>query len=156
MRGCERWKRLGSESGLLEQHYFGLLRQYFSLGVTFCISVTRNHLIKLVDSNSPKIINQIVEGKYSGMGFPRGSVVRNPSANSGDLSSIPGWGRSPGEGNGNPLQCSCLGNPMDRGAWRATVQGAAKESHNLVTEQLQRDSQINTPQCPVQLDYSNT
>ena len=106
MRGYERWKRLGSESGLLEQHNFGLLQQYFSLGVTFCISATRNHLIKLVDSNSPKIINQIVEVKYSGMGFPRDSVVRNPSANSGDLSSIPGWGRSPGEGNGNPLQYS--------------------------------------------------
>ena len=106
MRGCERWKRLGSESGLLEQHYFGLLQQDFSLGVTFCLSATKNHLIKLVDSNSPKIINQIVEVKYSGMGFPRGSMVKNPSANSGDLSSMPGWGRSPGEGKGNPLQYS--------------------------------------------------
>ena len=43
-----------------------------------------------------------------------------------DLSSIPGLGRSPGEGNGNPLQYSCLGNPMDRGAWQATVHGVAK------------------------------
>ena len=47
---------------------------------------------------------------------------------------IPGSGRSPGEGNGNPLQCSCLGNPMDRGAWPATVQEVAKESE--MTEQL--------------------
>ena len=46
----------------------------------------------------------------------------------GDLGSIPGSGRSPGEGNGNPLQYSCLGNPMDRGAWWATVHGVAKES----------------------------
>ena len=56
VRGCERWKMLGSEGRLLEQHSFGLLWQYFSLGVTFCISATRNHLIKPVASNS-RIIN---------------------------------------------------------------------------------------------------
>ena len=50
-------------------------------------------------------------------GFPGGSVVKNPSANAGDASSIPGSGRSPGEGNGNRLRYSCLGNSMDRGAW---------------------------------------
>ena len=60
-------------------------------------------------------------------GFPRGSVVKNPPANAGDVGLIPGSGRSPGEGNGNPLQYSCLGNPMDRGAWWATVCGVAKE-----------------------------
>ena len=49
-------------------------------------------------------------------GFPGGVVVKNLLANEGDLSLIPGWGRSPGEGNGNSLQYSCLGNPMDRGA----------------------------------------
>ena len=58
-------------------------------------------------------------------GFPGGSVVKNPLANEGDGGSIPGLGRSPGEGNGNPLQYSCLENPMDRGAWRATVHGVA-------------------------------
>ena len=57
------------------------------------------------------------------MGFPGGSMIKNPPANSGDAGLIPGWGRSPGEGNGNPLQYPCLGNPMDRGAWRATVHG---------------------------------
>ena len=58
------------------------------------------------------------------MGFPGGSVVKNPPANVGDsrgVGSIPELGRSPGVGNGNPLWNSCLGNPMDRGAWRATV-----------------------------------
>ena len=59
-------------------------------------------------------------------GFPGGSVVKNLLANAGDAGSIPGSGRSPGEGNGNPLQYSCLGNPMDRGAWRATDHGVAK------------------------------
>ena len=63
------------------------------------------------------------------MGFPVGSVIKKPPANSGDavdVGSIPGWGRSPRWGNGNPLQSSCLGNPMDRGAWRATVHGVSK------------------------------
>ena len=55
------------------------------------------------------------------MGFPGGSVVKNPPANPGDLGSIPGSGRSPGEENGNPLQYFCLGNPMDREAWQAVV-----------------------------------
>ena len=55
------------------------------------------------------------------MGFPGGSVVKNAPANAGDMGSIPGLGRPLGEGNGNPLQHPCLGNPMDRGAWWATV-----------------------------------
>ena len=53
-------------------------------------------------------------------------MVKNLSANAGDARSIPGSGRSSGEGNGNPLQCSCLGNPLDRGAWWAAVHGVAK------------------------------
>ena len=57
------------------------------------------------------------------MGFPDGSAIKNPPANAGDACSIPGTGRSPGEGNGNLLQYSCLGNPIDRGAWQATVHG---------------------------------
>ena len=52
---------------------------------------------------------------------------KNLPASAGDAGLIPGSGRSPGEGNGNPLQCSCLENSMDRGAWQATVQGLAKE-----------------------------
>ena len=51
------------------------------------------------------------------LGFPGGSVIINPPANAEDVGSIPGLGRSPGEGNDNPLQYSCLGNPMDRGSW---------------------------------------
>ena len=62
------------------------------------------------------------------LGFPGGSVVKNLPANAGDAGSIPGSGRSPGEGNGNPLQCSCLGNLMDRRAWHAIVHRVAKES----------------------------
>ena len=61
-------------------------------------------------------------------GFPRGSVVKNPPVNVGDMGLIPGSERSPGEGNGNPLQCSCLGNPMDRGSGWAKVHEVATES----------------------------
>ena len=68
-------------------------------------------------------------------GFPGGSVVKNPPANVGDVGSIPGQGRSPGEGKGNRLQYSCLGNPMDRGAWQATVHGVAKASDTIETKQ---------------------
>ena len=55
-------------------------------------------------------------------------MVKNPPVNAGDVGSIPESGRSPGEGNGNPLQYSCLGNPRDRGAWQATVHVVAVES----------------------------
>ena len=61
------------------------------------------------------------------MGFPDGSVAKNLSANEADTGSISGLGRSPGEGNGNPLQYSCLRNLIDRGAWWATVHGVTKE-----------------------------
>jgi len=64
--------------------------------------------------------------KYKG--FPGGSAVKNPPADAGAASSIPGSGRCPEEENGYPLQYSCLENPMDRGAWRATVCRVAKES----------------------------
>ena len=64
-------------------------------------------------------------------GFPGGSEGKTSACNAGDLGSIPGSGRSPGEGNGNPLQYSCLENPMDRGAWWATVNGVAKSQTRL-------------------------
>ena len=62
------------------------------------------------------------------MGFPGGSVVKNPPANAGDVGSVPGSGKAPEEGNGIPLQYSCLENSMERGAWWATVYGVTKKS----------------------------
>ena len=59
-------------------------------------------------------------------GFPGGSVGKESACNAGDLGSIPGLGKSPGEGNGNPLQYSCLEISMDRGAWWATFHGVEK------------------------------
>ena len=68
-------------------------------------------------------------------GFSGGSVIKNLSANAGNVGSILRLGRSPGEGDGNPLQYSCLGNPMDRRVWWAIVHLVAKSQHNLVTKQ---------------------
>ena len=81
-----------------------ILCQRSHLAFSFCLSVT------------------------SFSGFPGGSVVKNPPANAGDLGSIPGSSRSPGEGNVNSLQDICLENPMDRGAWWVTVHGVTEES----------------------------
>ena len=64
-------------------------------------------------------------------GFPSSSVGEESACNAGDPGSIPGWGRSPGKGNGNPLQYSCLENPMDRGAWQVTIHEVAKSRKQL-------------------------
>ena len=70
-----------------------------------------------------QILYWVLSSSTSFTGFPGGSVGKESACNAGDPGSIPGWGRSPGEGNGYPLQYSCLENPMDRGAWWATVHG---------------------------------
>ena len=64
------------------------------------------------------------------------SVGKESACNAGNLGSISGLGRSPGEGNGNPLKYSCLENPMDKGAWQATVYGVTRVGYDLVTELL--------------------
>ena len=83
------------------------------------------------------------------VGFPGGSEVKASACNAGDLGSIPGSGRSPGEGNGNPLQYSCLENPMDGGAWWATVHGVTKSqtqlsefTHSLTQEKCKRNKAV--------------
>ena len=68
------------------------------------------------------------------LGFPCSSVGKESACSSGDPGLIHGLGRCPGEGNGNPVQYSFLENPMDRGAWRATVHGAARVGHDLATK----------------------
>ena len=68
------------------------------------------------------------------MGFPHSSVSKESACNAENPVLIPRSGRSPGEGNGNPLQYSCLENPMDRGAWQATVHGVSRVEHNLATK----------------------
>ena len=84
------------------------------------------------------------------MGFPGGSVVKNLHAKV-EAGLILGSERSLGEGDGNPLQYSCLGNPMDRGAWQATVHGVTKESDT--TEQLNNNNNSNKNRIPSFLSY---
>ena len=74
------------------------------------------------------------------LGFPSGSNGKESSYNAGDLGLIPGSGRYPGEGHDNPLQYSCLENPMDRGTWWATVPRIAKSDMTKVTEKAHRQS----------------
>ena len=79
---------------------------------------------------------QLSTAQYKELSFPGGTVVKNLSANAGDtgdVGSIPGSGRSPGVRNGNPLQYSCLGNPMDTRAWQTTVHGVTKSQTRLST-----------------------
>ena len=66
--------------------------------------------------------------------FPCNSIGKESACNAGDLGLIPGSGRSPGEGTGNPLQYPCLENPMDRGPWWATIHGVARAGHDLATK----------------------
>ena len=74
----------------------------------------------------------------SNEGFLGGSVVKNPPANAGDAGSIPGSGRSPGEGNSNPVQYSCLENSTNIEAWQATVHGVTRVRHDLATKLAQK------------------
>ena len=75
------------------------------------------------------MITVIVKCHTLHVGFPGGSVVKNLLANAGNMGSVPASGRSPGEGNGNPFQYYCLGNPIDRQAWWATVHEVTNESN---------------------------
>jgi len=105
----------------------------------FSVAVTSHHLSKfqilcLNDQNPPDLIltfhsfSTIIILSNVWRGFPGGSDGKESACNVGDPSSNPGLGRSPGEGNGNPLQYSCLENPKDKEAWQATVHGVAKKS----------------------------
>ena len=84
------------------------------------------------DSNNWCLISSFfhsieLDGVHIMLGFAGGSEVKNLPTKAGDMGSIPESGRSPREGNGNPVQCSCLGNPTDREAWWATVHRVTKE-----------------------------
>ena len=81
-------------------------------------------------------------------GFSGGIVVKNPPTNAGEPDSIFGSGRSPGVENGNPLQCSCLENSIDRGAWQATVRGVAK-SQTRVSEHKHMEASLVSGLFPI-------
>ena len=92
-----------------------------------------SHVHNNVNSKSLLSARQITLRGFSGC-----SVIKDPLANSGDERSIPRSGRSPGEGNGNLLQYTCLENPMDRGAWQTRVHGVAKSQPQLSTHKSKK------------------
>ena len=85
-------------------------------------------VILCVSFHQLNIMTSTVGGRFYFFwyGFPCGPAGKESTCNAGDLGLIPELGRSPGEGNGNPLKYSCLENPMDRGFWKATVHGVAR------------------------------
>ena len=98
------------------------------------------YLIQTFSENNNKRGNTLQLFFYKVNGFPGGSEVKGSASYTEDLGSIPGSGRSPGEGNGNPLQYSCLENPTDRGAWRTTVHGVAKSHTQLKQLSTQKET----------------
>ena len=88
-------------------------------------------------------------------GFPGGSEVKASACNAGDLGSIPGSGRSPGEGNGNPLQYSCLENPMDGGSWWAAVHGVTKSRTRLSEQFIFSSVQSEIHHLPSKIGFSS-
>ena len=108
----------------------------------------KQYLFQIGNSRTASIIVYAV----TDMGFPHSSISKESACNVGDLGSIPGSERPPGEGNGFllPVQYSCLGNPMDRGAWWATVNGITRVRHDLVTKLLNHVTDVLEP-SPVYL-----
>ena len=110
-----------------------LVTQHLLLSVFFILTILVDMRWYLVVLISIYLINNDIEG------FPGGAVVKNLPPNAGDTreaGSIPGLGRSPSVGNGNPLQYSCLENSKDRGAWRATVHRVTKSQTRLSTHSV--------------------
>ena len=100
----------------------------------------RSYLFRTIrEHTSDNLTTCSVFSKIPTAGFPGGSVVKNPPANAGDTGLIPESGRPSGEGNGNLLRCSRLGNPMNRGAWWATVCRVAIVRQDLKTKQHKRE-----------------
>ena len=126
-------------------HDFQQTIKHFLASLSYQEKEVLRSLFPKLPSSSTKLTCQQLssglgyEGLFYSWNFSGGSAVKNPSANAGDAGSIPGLGRSPGEGHGNPLQYSCLENPMGQGAWWATVHGVAKDSDTMY--QLNNDSQ---------------
>ena len=105
--------------------------------LSFLLTLSRNSYNFLVNLSiwlySKFLSNKMFEQDHLIKGFPRSSVSKESACSAGDPSLISGLGRSPGEGNGNPLQYSCLENPTLREAWQATIHGVVRVGHDLAT-----------------------
>ena len=101
---------------------------------TLSLQIQDRKLFGALERKDPRILFSFPRSLRAFWDFPCSSVGKASACNAGDPGSIPGSGRSPGEGNGNPLWYSCLENPMNRGAWQATVHGVARVGHDLATK----------------------
>ena len=111
-------------------HSFPSVLSQHSVHITFDNCIVIIHLISasLIQTTSSVMKTEVVF--YSIWNYSGGAMVKNLSANAGDAGSIPGSGRSPAGGSGNPLQSPCLGNTMAREVWRATVHGSQRDTHD--------------------------
>ena len=103
---------------------------FFMVHLSYSYMTIRKTIALTIQTFVSKVMS-LLFNMLSRFGFPGGSEVKASACNVGDLGLIPGLGRSLGEGNGNPLQYSCLENPMDGGAWWTTVHGVAKSQTRL-------------------------
>ena len=112
---------------------FTLRKRFFSSSLLFAIRMVSSAYLRLLIF-LPAILIPACDPAwhFAWCGFPCSSVSKESACIAGDLGLIPGLGRFLGEGNGNPLQYSCLENPMDRRSWEATVRGIARVGHDLV------------------------
>ena len=122
-------RTLGADGSLVSKFHLAFPP---TLGRAICITQTPDSNVNLIQ----KILNRHTQSMFHPLslhpgGFPTGSDGKESTCNAGDLGSIPGSERSPGGGKDNPFQYSCLGNPMERGAWWATVHGVAKSLTGL-------------------------
>ena len=99
-----------------------------------CLHIFIESLLCFLKCSRALVMDGNRQGSLLLWGFPGRSVVQNPPANAGDVGLIPGSGRSPGRGNGSLLLYSCLGDPVDRGAWQAIVPGVRRIRHDVVVE----------------------
>ena len=97
----------------------------------FCLAKVKIKAMIIIEYSHIFISHYAYERLSKRFSFPSGSEVKVSASNAGDSGSVPGLGRSSGEGNGSPLQYSCLENPMDGGAWEAIVHGVAKSRTRL-------------------------
>ena len=127
---------------LLSWNSICIFKGHIRIGDHLLIHLARNTAYKSKSCRDHK--GYMLENSNS-MWLPKWLIDKESTCNAGDMGSIPGSGRSPGERNGNPLWCSCLGNPLDRRAWWAIVHGVARASDT--TWQLNNNKYLESGQC---------
>ena len=134
---CALWKFLTiSYNNVSNETLEDLVPQYYIIQHISCCALPARKQREFQSQTIVISISQVPKGFLVAQSVKNQPVMQETACYAGDPDSIPGSGKSPGEGNGNPLQYPCLGNPMDRGAWWAIVHGVARVVHDLATKLL--------------------